>query len=299
MDGLTIFTPTYNRARTLSRLYESLCAQEDSQFEWIIADDGSTDGTKALVERWTFAGAPFPIRYYSLCHGGKQRAINFALQKASFPFFFIVDSDDLLTPDAVSKARTWCEEIKDIPHLAGVSGVRGNMDGQYLIAEPAFTGEFIDASNLDRRKLGLGGDMAEIFKTDLLKRYPFPVWPDETFTPESVIWNQLALDGYLVRWHKDIIYLCEYLEDGLTRGGNSLYLKNLMGCAMANDVQSRVATSFRGKISAIIETDVACCLKGELGYLRKTSSPFLSYLFLPYSWLLSVYRRMRIFKDFR
>lgn len=297
MDGLTIFTPTFNRAHTLPRLFDSLCAQEDSRFEWIIADDGSTDETCSMIKRWNPNTAPFRIRYYSLPHGGKQRAINFAVKKASFPFFFIVDSDDSLTPNAVSKVLAWCEEIKDSPHLAGVSGARGSIEGHYLSGEPAFPGTFVDISNLERAKYGLCADMAEIYKTAVLKQYPFPVWPGETFTPEAVIWNRIALDGYQIRWHKDIIYLCEYLEDGLTRGGYPLYLKNLMGCAMANDLRALTSKTVREKVSAIVETDVSCCLKGELGFLRKTNYPLFSYFLLPYSWLLSIYRRIKLFRN--
>ena len=49
---LTIFTPTYNRAHTLERLYQSLCAQSVKDFEWLLVDDGSTDSTRYLVLSW-------------------------------------------------------------------------------------------------------------------------------------------------------------------------------------------------------------------------------------------------------
>ncbi|MFQ5451045.1 MAG: glycosyltransferase family 2 protein, partial [Nitrospinaceae bacterium] len=45
----TVFTPTYNRAYTLDRVYNSLVAQTFRDFEWLIVDDGSTDNTKELV----------------------------------------------------------------------------------------------------------------------------------------------------------------------------------------------------------------------------------------------------------
>ena len=46
----TVFTPTYNRARLLKRLYESLKEQSDKDFEWIIVDDGSKDNTEEVVQ---------------------------------------------------------------------------------------------------------------------------------------------------------------------------------------------------------------------------------------------------------
>ena len=52
MTFLSIFTPTYNRAHCLANLFDSLCAQTDRDFEWIINDDGSIDDTEALVNRF-------------------------------------------------------------------------------------------------------------------------------------------------------------------------------------------------------------------------------------------------------
>lgn len=52
MNLLTIFTPSYNRAYILPKLYESLKRQTDKRFEWVIVDDGSVDDTESLVNGW-------------------------------------------------------------------------------------------------------------------------------------------------------------------------------------------------------------------------------------------------------
>lgn len=49
---ITVFTPTYNRAYSLPRLYDSLKAQTFRDFEWLIIDDGSTDDTERVVSGW-------------------------------------------------------------------------------------------------------------------------------------------------------------------------------------------------------------------------------------------------------
>lgn len=99
---ITIFTPTYNRAHLLPRLYESISKQDCMDFEWLVIDDGSTDNTQALFEEWMDQEHPFSIFYQKVKNGGKQRAINQAVSMAKGEYFFIVDSDDALTPDAVS-----------------------------------------------------------------------------------------------------------------------------------------------------------------------------------------------------
>ena len=70
---ICVFTPTYNRAYILSRLYESLCRQTSSAFEWLIVDDGSTDNTQNMISKWIEEGK-ISIRYFKQENGGKQRA---------------------------------------------------------------------------------------------------------------------------------------------------------------------------------------------------------------------------------
>lgn len=105
MPYFTVFTPTYNRGYTLYRLYESLKSQRTIDFEWMIVDDGSTDNTCQLVEKWIREERNFSIRYIKKENGGKPRAINYGIQYAKGRFFFIVDSDDFLLPDAVTKMQ--------------------------------------------------------------------------------------------------------------------------------------------------------------------------------------------------
>lgn len=56
---ITVFTPAYNRAKFLPRVYESLCRQTFKDFEWVIVDDGSVDDTRSVVEQFSVLGFEF------------------------------------------------------------------------------------------------------------------------------------------------------------------------------------------------------------------------------------------------
>lgn len=101
---LTIFTPTYNRKQLLQRLYSSLCAQDCNDFEWLVVDDGSTDGTDSVISNFITEGK-ISISFLRKENGGKHTAHNVALKYAQGDYFFTVDSDDWLLKNSVSKIK--------------------------------------------------------------------------------------------------------------------------------------------------------------------------------------------------
>ncbi len=224
---ITIMTPTFNRAYILKNAYESLKNQDSFAFEWIIVDDGSLDETEQLVKSWVEKEKNFSIVYFKQQNGGKHRAVNKGVSLAKYEYFFILDSDDSLTKNAVSKVHEWISSIEGQEGFAGVSGLRGN--GKTAIGgKPKFS--YVDATNLERKKYGLLGDKAEIYKTEVLRQYPFPEFEGENFLRESAVWDGIAKDGLKIRWFNEIIYLCEYIEDGLTKNTSiQTYAKNFNG----------------------------------------------------------------------
>ena len=109
---ITVFTPTYNRAHLLPRLFQSLKQQTAAEFEWIIVDDESSDETETVVKKFLDERTPFPIRYYKQKHGGKHRAVNLGVKEARGSYFYIVDSDDWLPDYAVELLQKWLKEIE-------------------------------------------------------------------------------------------------------------------------------------------------------------------------------------------
>lgn len=209
---ITVFTPTYNRANTLSRLYNSLIQQTFKDFEWLIVDDGSTDNTRGKIN--TFIDEhKISINYRYQKNGGKHRAINNGVRIANGNIFFIVDSDDYLKSDALKIINSRFKEIQGQPRFAGVCGLRVDPNNQKIGGGYFDT---LDCSPLDfRYKYRIKGDMAEAFYTDVLRKYPFPEFDSETFCTEAIVWNRIS-QKYILRYFYEKIYVCEYRQDGLS-----------------------------------------------------------------------------------
>lgn len=234
---ITILTPTYNRAYILTEAFRSLCMQTSFDFEWIIVDDGSTDNTESMVNAWLTESMPFNIKYFKQLNGGKHRAINKGVSLAKSDYILILDSDDFLEIDAVSIIHKWIKSIEGLEKFAGVAGLKGWKEKKEAIGS-SISNDYIDATNLERKKYKLLGDKAEIYKTEVLKKYPFPEFEGENFIRESAVWDCIAKDGYKLRWFNRIIYRCEYQDDGLTKGVNELvYAKNFKGFTYCTKLQ--------------------------------------------------------------
>lgn len=250
---ITIFTPTYNRAYILGKLYKSLREQRIKTFEWLIIDDGSSDNTETLVKNWIEEQNDFDIVYLKVKNGGKHRAINKGVNMARGKMFFIVDSDDYLTEDAIEKILNY---EKDIPHnseakYAGIAFARG-YDKNTIIGT-TFSEKYLDATSLERKKYNINGDKAEIFYTEILKKYKFPEFDGEKFLSEATIWYRIADQGYKLRWFQDIIYICKYRDDGLTKNAMINYLKNPKGnMAFAQTILEVKETTVLQKIKQAI-----------------------------------------------
>ncbi len=246
---LTVFTPTYNRAYCLERLYRSLQGQSCRDFEWLVVDDGSQDDTRELVARWQGEGNDFPIRYYYQENGGKHRAINCGLDLAAGELFFTVDSDDYLTADALEKVVSWEASIAS---LSGYCGVAGNL-GTSPTETPntPFDGPYWDGSLLSRYdggKVTIDGERALVFYTDIHRKYKYPEFENEKFMTEAVAWNRMARDGYRMRFYNDIIWIYEYLPDGLTWAGFRLFRDNPQGyCLFLQEKTAFLTPGFPAK----------------------------------------------------
>lgn len=292
---LTIHTATYNRAYILPRAYDSLCAQTCKDFEWIITDDGSTDETCELVRSWQAQDNGFSIVYNPMPHVGLPRALNSGVEKAAGDWFMRLDSDDHLVPQTVERVLEWIAEVEDRPEFVGVGFARCQPDGRFMkdqtpLIDPAIG--YLDASNIERETYNLDMDMCEAERVSLLREYPHQVWPTETFAPEQLNHNAMALAGYKYRWRAEKLYICDYLTDGLTQN-DSIVKRNPMGYAMMHNQNMLLRRSFRDKCRCAMQMTALSLWSGNPGYLLKSNCMAATLLTLPVGLALSVRRRMQ------
>lgn len=223
---ITVFTPTYNRAYIIENLYRSLQRQTFKNFEWLVVDDGSSDNTEVLFAAWMQDDNPFPIRYFKQENGGKCRAINRGLEMAQGELFFTVDSDDYLTDDALEKVDQWEKTLPKDQKFGGIVANRGYTPT--MTPNTLFDGEYIDGNSFCHYDF-IDGERALIFYTDIHRQYLYPEFPGENFMTEAITWNRMAHDGYKIRFYNEIIWIFKYLEDGLTKAGESIFYRNPKG----------------------------------------------------------------------
>lgn len=226
---VTIFTPTYNRAYLLERLYHSIQRQTFRDFEWLIVDDGSSDNTEELVGKFITDQNSFPIRYYKKKNGGKSRAVNYGLDLAEGELFFIMDSDDYLTDDALEKIVYWESTIEDKTHYCGVAGNRGTTETE--TPNVPLPGPYADCSVLEKYtgNDALLGEHAEALYTEVFRRFKYPEFEGEKYMTPCVAFDRMAAAGYKTRYFQDIVWVCNYLDDGLTKHADTIYVKNPKG----------------------------------------------------------------------
>lgn len=226
---ITVLTPTYNRKKFLPKLFDSLCSQNSDNWVWLIVDDGSTDGTADLLQKWVNE-YPDKVYYIIKSNGGKHTAINVGLKEVNTPLVFIVDSDDTLLQTAISTIEEYHAIYgmkKEEEQLCGFSFLRVFSNGEINAGEYA-DDNIISTYAEQRINVGDTGDKAEVFYTDILKKFPFPVFKQETFLPEDSVW--MAMSGtYRLVFANRKIYICDYHEGGLTKTGRYMKIHSPLG----------------------------------------------------------------------
>lgn len=282
-EMITLFTPTYNRAPLLPRLYQSLLNQSNANFEWIIVDDGSTDNTETIVNHFT-TEAKINIVYQKQENKGKHFAINRGVELAKGDYFFIVDSDDLLPAKSIETVFNLINTAKKLPSFGGVSGTLVMPDGK-SVGNNNFESIYCDSIQI-RTKYKIEGDLAEVFKTEVLKEFPFPEIEKEKFCPEVLVWNRIA-QKYKLYYTDNPIYIAEYQLDGLTAKIVKIRMNAPMATMLTYSELAKCKIPLSQKIRATINYwRFAFNSNQSFGTKIKRVNPILSVFALPLGYLM-------------
>jgi glycosyltransferase involved in cell wall biosynthesis len=300
----TVFTPTYNRAHTLHRVFDSLCTQTLRDFEWIVVDDGSIDNTAKLVADWAKT-ADFPIRYFKQEHSGKHIAHNLAIREARGKFFVPLDSDDACVSIALERMGYHWSTIPagDCASFSGVSGLCQDQNGRVI--GDNYPSDPFDSTLRERKYLyRLRGETWGSALTEIVRRFPFPEIKGTNFIPEGVVWLEMA-KKYRDRCVNEVFRIY-YVDDAAT--GGTLTLKRALNetapgrlyyyvWLLNNDLEY----FFRSPgpfLKAAIMLPIAAHFAGEpfmhaVRLLQSTRAKAIVLLALPASFLLWIFGRSK------
>ncbi len=284
---LTVFTPAYNRAELLGRVYDSIRAQKAEDFEWLIVDDGSVDNTEEVVNELV-KKAPFPVVYVKKENGGKHTAHNTALENARGEWFMCLDSDDMLAEKAIENIFSVLSQCKN--EVCAVAAYKSDEKGK-LLSDEFLNGEAPDGiySLLEKYH----GEYVFIFRTDVIKKYPYPVFDGERFSGECILYDKLEIDGYKALPYGKVLQLCEYQSEGLSYGYRKLLKNNPCGFQMYYLQRIMLAKTFKQRS--------VCCIKycafrisGKFKAPKyKGKHSFLVFLSYPFGVLAALYYSLR------
>ncbi len=209
---VTFFTPTYNRAHILHRCYESLCAQPNYNFKWLIVDDGSKDNTGEIVSKWMEQESRFEIQYIYKENGGLHTAFNTAVEAADTEVFVCFESDDVFTPDAMPIIERIWSEIRDSKCVGFISlckDFKGHLIGEEY---PDNVKTTLYYKHRDIAK----GDKQYVFRTAALKQvFPMKSYTGERyFDPKYRFFSLDEIGPFAVT--NEVFDLVEYQPEGLT-----------------------------------------------------------------------------------
>lgn len=278
MIPLTIFTPTYNRAHTLPRTYQSLCNQNCKDFIWLIVDDGSSDHTDALVKEWQQVDNGFEIRYIYKENGGMHTAHNIAYENIDTELNVCIDSDDCMAEGAVEKILRKWETVRDQGY-AGLIGLDADFGGT-LIGK-GFPKGLEHTTLMGYYAAGGFGDKKLVYRTDVINQYPpYPVFEGEKYV--ALAYKYRLIDQqYELAVLDDVLCNVDYQEDGHSHTMWKEYVRSPRGFAFWRKVCMQYPQSTKRLVVDCIHYVAESRLAGEKHFIRESPHKTLTILCAP------------------
>lgn len=307
MERLTVFTPTYNRKHTLPRTYESLCRQTAEDFEWLIVDDGSTDGTRGWVEslgekvvgkgqRFDWMGreldgedenhfviktSQFTIEYVYKPNGGLYTGYNTAYATIKTELCVCIDSDDYMPDDAVEKmVDIWKNRPKE-KEYCGIVGLDFNVVDKLPIGG-LFPEHLKEAYQME---IPHRGDTKQVMRVDLMKKVAPQIGfkGEKDFNPFYMLIQ--VLDQYPILIANENFCWVEYQigADSMSQGIWKQYKRSPRSYAKyrINQMTLKHGNSLKNRFRLCVHYVSSCILNGDKAWLRNTPLRGLTILAIP------------------
>ena len=289
LEKLTIFTPTFNRAHTLPRTYNSLCRQNCKDFIWLIIDDGSIDNTAELIHSWQSIDNGFKIQYIYKENGGLHTAYNSAIENLQTELAMCVDSDDWLVDGAIEKILSlWQREGND--SVAGIEALDCYQDGT-IIGDKMPDQKTINLIDLNTGKYRLrNGDKKPVVRSDLYKSVaPMPTFEGEkNFNPHYMHLKISMNYDFIV--FNEAVCAVEYQPDGMSRNIFNQYINSPNSFAELRRLCMKFTDApLKFKIKNAIHYDSSCILAGKVNdIIKKSEKPILTAFMTPFGGILAL-----------
>lgn len=280
MKTLTVFTPSYNRAHLLPRLYESLKEQTCKDFLWLIIDDGSSDHTSELVQEFQQEKI-LEIEYIFQENQGMHGAHNTAYKNISTELNTCVDSDDLMPTDAVQLILDKWQSV-DRKKYAGIVGLDATLDGK-LIGTDFKTSE----TTLEDFYLNGGkGDKKLIYRTEIINAYPeYPLFEGEKYVGLGYKYLLVDQDWKLATLNEILLY-ADYQEGGSSNNMFRQYYRNPKGFAFLRKEQMKRSKSLKRKMMDAVHYVSSSLLSRNKNFIIESPKQLLTVLATPAGVLL-------------
>jgi glycosyltransferase involved in cell wall biosynthesis len=292
MKLITVFTPTYNRASNLNKCYQSLLLQTSKNFIWQIIDDGSTDNTEEIVKTF-MAEDLIDIIYIKKSNGGKFSAINKSLEITNTELWICLDSDDYFFPDAIEIYEKYYLSIKNDENICGLFSLRSDANGHPMMGMSIPKEIKYETQFNIRYKYKIEPEYVQVYKTNIVSQYRYPVFDGENFFPLSYTQDKMDQKYKFLIIHEPTM-VCEYQSDGITKNHKRLVKKNPKGYTEFKRQQIEIAPNFMFMLKACITYDTGCILSNNIKGVFLSPSPLFTIFMYPLGWLVYQLRYRKI-----
>lgn len=285
---LTVFTPTFNRAYILPQCYESLKRQTCKDFVWLIIDDGSTDGTRELVEGWMAEGI-VPIRYHYQQNQGMHGAHNAAYELIDTELNVCIDSDDYMTDDAVEKIVTFWKTYGS-DQYAGIVGLDAAPNGETIgtrLPEQLKSATLSELYGIHKVK----GDKKLVYRSKLTRETPpYPLFPGEKYCPLSYKYILIDQKCPLLIMN-EVLCVVEYLPDGSSMNMLKQYQRNPRGFSFFRKTAMKYAPTIKDRFRESIHYVSSSFMIRNMRFIAESPCKIVTLLTVPLGVLLFLYVR--------